>query len=58
MQKTAHTLARFWAAFVVVGLLGAGSGLLIPLLAYQVSLASFLRSSRLMQINEQVAPPV
>ena len=30
----------FWEAFVVVGLLGAGSGLLIPLLAYQVSLAS------------------
>ncbi|XKE44202.1 hypothetical protein LG302_12520 [Halomonas organivorans] len=30
----------FWRAFVVVRLLGAGSGLLIPLLAYQVSLAS------------------
>jgi MFS family permease len=30
----------FWEAFVAVGLLGAGSGLLIPLLAYQVSLAS------------------
>lgn len=30
----------FWGAFVAVGLLGAGSGLLIPLLAYQVSLAS------------------
>ena len=30
----------FWWAFVAVGLLGAGSGLLIPLLAYQVSLAS------------------
>ncbi|MGY4878890.1 MFS transporter [Vreelandella aquamarina] len=32
--------SSFWGAFVVVGLLGAGSGLLIPLLAYQVSLAS------------------
>lgn len=31
---------NFWGAFVAVGLLGAGSGLLIPLLAYQVSLAS------------------
>nr|WP_299246437.1 MFS transporter [uncultured Halomonas sp.] len=30
----------FWWAFVVVAFLGAGSGLLIPLLAYQVSLAS------------------
>ena len=30
----------FWGAFVTVGLLGAGSGLLIPLLAYQISLAS------------------
>ncbi|MEL7968168.1 MFS transporter [Vreelandella neptunia] len=32
--------SSFWGAVVVVGLLGAGSGLLIPLLAYQVSLAS------------------
>lgn len=31
---------NFWGAFVAVGLLGAGSGVLIPLLAYQVSLAS------------------
>lgn len=31
-------VANFWWAVVVVGLLGTGSGILIPLLAYEVSL--------------------
>jgi predicted MFS family arabinose efflux permease len=33
-------VANLWSAVLVVGLLGAGSGVLIPLLAYEVSLAS------------------